>query len=252
MTKRDMKWQYDIPKRISWLDGPIGIESDLAEPIERAESKRSLRNWSEEFITCALHCILVGRRIGAIALLNKAREWIERAVEQNEARTVAGIYFQYQTCALAHWLADNIHDDKSLAICIEQQQRLFQANPEDLRTIEFHWAAVTFLNAGAHEQLLELAARSGTIDINNLRLSAANEKTMALALADQASHQRFDPAKVEKTTKKFLDGHVGRWFKDGQATRVAEWLKVIYWQRGESGLTPEEVIMKALNHMEIL
>jgi hypothetical protein len=56
---------------------------------------------------------------------------------------------------------------------------------------------------------------------------------------------------VQATVKKFLDKHVGKWLNNGHAVRAAEWMKVIYWKRGEAGITPFEAVRKCLDHVEI-
>jgi hypothetical protein len=48
-----------------------------------------------------------------------------------------------------------------------------------------------------------------------------------------------------------LDKHVGQWLNNGHAVRAAEWMKVIYWKRGEAGITPFEALRKCLDHVEI-
>ena len=104
-----------------------------------------------------------------------------------------------------------------------------------------------FLDAGGYEEFLSLAAPNG---IESIKCSGTNEKQMALTLAAQALAQKFPEEKVQETVKKFLDKHVGKWLNGGHAVRAAEWMKVIYWKRGEAGITPFDAVRKCLDHVE--
>ena len=73
---------------------------------------------------------------------------------------------------------------------------------------------------------------------------------MALTIAVQALTQKFPEEKVQAAVRKFLDKHVGEWLNNGHAVRAAEWMKVIYWRRGEAGIAPFDAVRKCLDHVE--
>ena len=106
---------------------------------------------------------------------------------------------------------------------------------------------MTFVNAGAHRDFIALAAPGG---IDSIKCSGANERQMALTLAAQALTQKFPEDKLAAAVKKFLDNNVGKWLNDGHAVRAAEWMKVIYWKRGEVGISPFDAVRKCLDHVE--
>lgn len=136
---------------------------------------------------------------------------------------------------MLRWLCDGIHELQDLALWKATALTVFKNHPDWLDTEEIELEAVTFINAGAHQEFITLAAPAG---IDSIKCSGANEKQMALTLAAQALAQ------------KFLDYHVGKWLNDGHAVRAAEWMKVIYWERGEAGLSPFEAVRKCLDHVE--
>jgi hypothetical protein len=49
---------------------------------------------------------------------------------------------------------------------------------------------------------------------------------------------------------KLLANLVGKWLNDGVSVLAAEWMKVIYWPRGEADLSPINTVRKCLDPVE--
>ena len=148
---------------------------------------------------------------------------------------------------MIRWLHDGMHDAESLAIWLPATVGYYRSQPGGVDSVSLGLTAVTLLNADGYEDYLSLAAPGG---VEAVKCSGANEKQMALTLAVQALTQKFPEEKVQASVKKFLDNHVGDWLNNGHSVRAAEWMKVIYWKRGETGISPFDAVRKCLDHVE--
>ena len=245
-----MSIRYDKTVRIASLHGAIGVDFSLKSDIDKATSNRGLWGHSEGFMCQMIHCVLCGMPSEASSLLIKSKNWVERAVEIGEKTRRLEDWsnkFQRHLYAIILWLHDGIHDQHSLDLWMTEALKWFQIHPDRVAGSDLALEAVSFINAGAHKDYIALAAPGG---IDAIKCSGADEKQMALTLAAQASARKFPEDKVQATVKKFLDNHVGKWLNDGHAVRAAEWMKVVYWKRGEAGISPFDAVRKCLDHVE--
>ncbi len=198
----------------------------------------------------AIHCILCDLPNDAQMLITKSKAWIEQAIsiaEQTRHFDEWSHKFQRHLYAIILWLHEGIHDQHSLDIWETEALRWFQTHSDRLGTSDLGLEAVTFINAEAYQSYFSLAAPNC---LDSIKCSGTNEKQMALTLAAQALTHKFPEDKVQAVVKKFLDNHVGKWLNDGNAVRAAEWMKVIYWKRGEVGITPFDAVRRCLAHVE--
>jgi len=241
---------YDKKRRLEQLHAPVGLPRSLRLDIDEATKNLALWGTCERFMSQVIHCILCDLRNEAPTLLTKSKTWIERAIAiKEQARQFEGwsFKFHHHMYSIILWLADGTHDQASLDLWKADDLRWFAIHPDRISGADVDLSAVTFINAGAHHEFIALAAPSG---IDSIKCSGTNEKQMALTLAAQALTQKFSEDKVQATVKKFLDNHVGKWLNDGHAVRASEWMKVIYWQRGEAGISPFDAVRKCLDHVE--
>lgn len=242
---------YEEHKQITRLNDAMGLPRAGRLDIEFATKNNSLTGSCDEFMPQVIHCLLCEMPMEAKALLMKSKAWLERAIETREweVKSKGAINkLQQKMYATIRWLHDGVHDQDSLDKCMADTMKWYQIDhPELVTTADIGFMAVTFIDAGAYQDLLSLAAPAG---IDSIKCSGANEKQMALTLAAQALTQKFPEDKVQATVKKFLDKNVGKWLNDGHAVRAAEWMKVIYWKRGEAGITPFDAVRRCLAHVE--
>lgn len=197
-----------------------------------------------------VHCILCDMPSEAQLLIAKSKTWIERAITTREQARHFEEWshkFQQHMYSIILWLADGIHSQANLDLWKRDEMRWFTVHPDRISGADLSLSTVTFINAGAYQDFLSLAAPTG---IDSIKCSGANEKQMALTLAAQALTKKFPEDKVQAAVKKFLDNNVGKWLNDGHAVRAAEWMKVIYWKRGEAGISPFDAVRKCLDHVE--
>ena len=241
---------FDIVREIKILNGDIGLPRDFDYDLNRAIENKALWAASDRFVAHIVMAILVGQRDDAIRLLPKAKHWMELAKELGQDGNRYGQdshRFHRQLYALILWLNDGIHDSESLAFWLSSSVEYYRNQKGGPDSVSLGLSAETFLNAGGYEDFIALAAHGG---IESIKCSGANEKQMALTLAAQALTQKFPEEKVQATVKKFLDKHVGKWLNNGHAVSAAEWMKVIYWKSGETGISPFDAVRKCLDHVE--
>lgn len=215
-----------------------------------AIKNRALWSNARRFLNQAIHSILCEMPSESQKLLLKSKTWIERAIATNEQARHFEEWshkFQQHMYSIILWLADGIHAQTNLDLWKADELRWFTVHPDRISGADLGLGAVSFINCGAYQDLLSLAAPAG---IDSIKCSGANEKQMALTLAAQALTQKFSEDRVAAVVKKFLDNQVGKWLNDGHAVRAAEWMKVIYWKRGEAGISPFDAVRKCLDHVE--
>lgn len=242
--------RFDIARRTKILNDVTGLPRDFNYDLNRAIENKALCAASEGFIHDCVMAILVGQTDDAVRLLPKAKHWMELAKELGQDGTRLGgnsHRFHRKDYALIRWLYDGVHDSESLAFWLSNAVEYFRNQTGGPDSVSLGLAAETFLDAGGYDDFIALAAPAG---IESIKCSGANEKQMALTLAAQALTQRFPEEKVQATVKKFLDKHVGKWLNNGHAVRAAEWMKVIYWKRVETGFSPFDAVRKCLDHVE--
>jgi len=241
---------YDVSKRHQNLDEFI-LPRAYAQDIEEAGRHNALWHIANGFVSDAIHCILITYNDDAQKLISKAKFWLAKAMSAGEkARNFeeTSNKFHRQLNAMICWLHDNDHDQADLDIWLIETQKWLANHPERLKTADLGLQAVTFINAGAYEEYISLAAPGG---LDSITLSGASEKRMALTLAAAALTQKFPEDKLQKTVTKFLDNHVGTWLNNGHSVRAAEWMKVIYWKRGTTGISPTDAVHKCLDHVKL-
>ena len=241
---------FDIARRIKILNGVLGLPRDFEYDINEAIVHKGLWGTCNIFVAHSVMAILVGLPKDASKLLIKAKQWMECAMERREESNYFGPashHFHRHLYAMIRWLHDGAHDVESLAMWLPATVQYYRNQAGGVDSVSLGLAAVTFLNAGGYEDYLSLAAPGG---IDTVKCSGTNEKQMALTLATQALTQKFPDEKVQASIRKFLDKHVGEWLNNGPAIRAAEWMKVIYWQRGEAGIAPFDAVRKCLDHVE--
>jgi hypothetical protein len=216
----------------------------------KAIENKALWGASNRFVANSVMAIIVGQPHDASKVLAKAKHWMEYAMEKREESNhfgAASHYFQRHLYSLIRWLNDQTHDTESLEFWLRATVDYYRNQTGGVDSVSLGLAAVTFLDSGGYDEYLSLAATNG---IESVKCSGANEKQMALTLAVQALTQKFPNEKVQATVKKFLDNQMGKWLYGGHAVRAAQWMKVIYWKRGEAGITPFEAVRKCLDHVE--
>ena len=242
--------RFDVARRLKILTEGGALQYDYDAQIEVAISHNALRSFSDGFAAHAAMAIIVGLHQDAVKLLTKAKLWMECAIgrrEQERGFESQSERIRRELYYIIRWLHDGIHDAESLAIWLPATVEYYRSQSGGVDSVSLGLSAVTFLNAGGYQDYLGLAAPTG---IEAVKCSGANEKQMALTLAVQALTQKFPDEKVQASVKKFLDNHVGEWLNNGHAVRAAQWMKVIYWKRGETGITPFDAVRKCLDHVE--
>lgn len=241
---------FDIAREIKILNGDIGLPRDFTYDLNEAIAQRALWGTCRIFAPHIVMAILVGQPHDASELLIKAKHWMECAMERREESKRFGAEshrFHRKLYSMIRWLNDGEHDAESLAFWLPATVEYFRSQTGGVDSVSLGLAAEAFLDSDGYEDYIALAAPAG---IESVKCSGANEKQMALTLATQALTQKFPDEKVQATVEKFLDKHVGKWLNNGHAVRAAEWMKVIYWKRGEAGITPFEAVRKCLDHVE--
>ena len=241
---------FDIARRIKILNGDIGLPRDFNYDINKAIANKALWGACDGFAAHIVMAILVGQPQDAVQLLAKAKHWMECAMERREESNhfgAASHRFHQRLYSMIRWLHDGVHDAENLSIWIPATVEYYRSQTGGVDSVSVGLSAVTFLNADGYQDYLSLAAPAG---IEAVKCSGANEKQMALTLAVQALTQKFPEEKVQASIRKFLDNHMGEWLNNGHAVRAAEWMKVIYWKRGEPGISPFDAVRKCLDHVE--
>lgn len=116
---------------------------------------------------------------------------------------------------------------------------------DDVPILHGIWDAISLLSLSAWDSIPELLETTTPSDENRKGASI----NIGLMLADDPAqlHDRKSPARVR--ARGHMRRNMERWIGTGLATTALEWLRTFEWREGESGLSPEEVMLRAYAYM---
>src|SRR5262249_7342482 len=106
-----------------------------------------------------------------------------------------------------------------------------------------------YLDAGAYETALQRFAAGRKLTPPKKLAAIRNEAQMAYVISRRRLGFEYTDTEVEAASAKFLTRNVNTWLLGGHSDRVAQWMKIVYWQEGKVGLSPKEALLKCYDHL---
>lgn len=226
------------------------LEGDIDE--SRQENALNVRGTST--INQGLQCLFVGLEEPGRQLLELAERLIAEAIATGEAERRGDYHDElmtgYHSLALCRWALNGRDDEESLAKEVEHSKLYWaeQTIKRDAETLDIELPG--YLNAGDPAYVIEVAEASRKVKEPKSLNTVRSPRVMAYLLAKHqlAGNEVGEP--LHKASEKFLDRSIDEMFLDrGLANEAALWLKIVYWNNTDDGLSPRDVLRKAYDHM---
>jgi hypothetical protein len=243
---------FDPVKRRSLLLGDLGVEWELRQDFDECRALGGLGGNADAFLGSGILCLLIGLDQSASKLFQKAKQWIEAAIANDERpnwyRAGGTEASRYHTLAICNWLLDARHDADSFQHYVSFEDQYFM-DPQVARDkIEASLVVPAYVSARALQRALEIIAMARIPEPKSLN-GIRSEAQMSYALARHRLGLEFTSDEIDTALQRFLTRHMDKWLGDGHAVRAAEWMKIAYWDPSESRISPHDAILKCYQHL---
>jgi hypothetical protein len=241
-----MKKVFDPTETRKMLLGDVGYEWQLKRSLENSKHCGGLSSSANADLGKAIQCILVGLGDAASQLLEKAHKWATAALSSD--KEIAG-WLTFETLALCEWLLYDRHDQRLYQLLTDDLWRMATTPgvAEDAASVSL--AMPSFVDAGDYERTLELFERTTQLvepsSIDKIR----NEAQLCLVIAQYRLGSGHSMAEVDEACDKFMLKNMDNWLRDGHSVRAAEWMKIIWGNRGGDTLAPNEIVLKCYDYL---
>lgn|SRR5487761_730041 len=242
---------FDVDKTRGQLLSGIGIERYLSRDFERAREKRALTSTSSSIIGCAIECLLVGFDEPAYKLLEKAREWLVAAIAGKELRRGFTLEWaepaRLEHLGLCEWLLTGKHAAELLSDAVKGHDRYWQIHGPDKLSVDL--ALVTYLDAGACDQAIELFERTRGLSPPKSLSQVRTEGRMAYVLCRHRRDRSCSEEEIRVCLRRFLSGQVKQWLNDGLYSVLVRWMKIAHWNGVESAQSAREALLHCYDYL---
>ena len=202
-----------------------------------------------------LKATLIGSHNRFLPVLNRAIDWMQKGINNNESKST--IFFHqsrlHENLALALWFRDEIDKRDIWQEAISLHQKSVEIEEPYLasriKTVMLADRLLYCLHAQEYEQGIE-TYRQYHGDKKPTRKQLFNsEAKLAYALCLHYADNQYSPEELHSALNGLLNLKVdSEWIGRGNPSKALSWLKVAYWNRKEA-LSPLEVWLKAYDHM---
>ncbi len=244
--------KFDIENLKRMLDSDAGYEWCLERPFADAERVGGLASNASADLTQVIHCLLVGYVKPAELLLEKAREWLAIAIENEEHPNYYGAdgteAMRYRDMSLINWLLKGIHDDESLSKYAEHQDRFIQGDIGRDK-VEVSFILPNYVDAGRYDRALEIFENTPGLKKPIRPNQIRGEARMVYVMCRCKLGLEYTEEQMQVALNSFLNRNVNNWLVRGQAQRAAKWMKIAYWNDNRDRLTPGDAVLKCYDHL---
>lgn len=187
----------------------------------------------------------------------KREQWLpyDRPLTEEELRRqyykdVGKVFYQHFDIRPEAWLTANfvlMHDAWFRTGKVDQDKvREILSKPmDDIPILHGVWDAISLLSLSAWDSIPELLETTTPSDENRKGASI----NIGLMLADDPAQLRDRKSPARVRARGHMRRNMERWIGTGLARTALEWLRTFEWREGESGLSPEEVMLRAYAYM---
>jgi len=254
--------RFDPAHERQILLGDCGYEFSLAAEFEEAKAAGGRGSSADAFLGKAIRCLLQGLDEPASHLLKKAKHWVTVALAEcevpirylhDERYSAYGAdgetAHRYRTLAMCNWLLCDQHDAESYRQYVRCEDRFLARSRAGKDKTNVSFVLPTYVDAGAYQRVLELFTAVRGLSAPKSLGSIRDEGQMSYVLCRHRLSQEYGEPEVASAVSKFLDRNVDGWLIDGHFVRAAEWVKIVYWQEGNAGISARDALLKCYEHL---
>lgn len=242
MTKK----AFDPTETRNMLLGDLGYGWQLQRSFENSKNSGGLSFSAHTDLGTAIRCILVGLHEPASQLLEKAHTWATAALSSDNEK--AG-WLTYATLALCEWLRHDRHDQRLYRMLADEHYRMATTPGVADDAVNVSLAMPSFVDAGDYERTLELFERTNKLIEPDRLDKVRNEAELCLVIAQHRLGRKYTQSEVYGACDKFMLKSMDNWLRDGHLVRAAEWMKIIWGDRNDAALAPNEIVLKCYDYL---
>lgn len=236
------------------IDGPVGIDSSLADDFNIQRAKNALDSTALVIEWMGIQCLLVGLNEAGVTLLDKARHWIESAIALGEIPnnhydkygSEAERLFRLVCC---RWLLYGMHDQKSLDEGTRFSDLYYESfDDAEYRQCQAEQSIVRYLEAGRYARGIELYERENLPQPKDFA-GVSTEWQMAYILCEQRLRKSYAEVDVNMAVRRFLSRNVGPWLAGGQYNTAALWMKLTAWDGVETAESARRALLCCYDYL---
>ena len=247
--------KQDSQERLSGPGGAVAIA--LQQDFQRSKTRNGLANSASFFLKRAVECILVDLDGAADELLNKAKHWLQVAIEVSEMpeRYVPNRTEQrrHADLALCHWLLYNRHDRENLEHAVLHLERYVGSVPAPSLEGRLVLAFQIFLEAGEYSRIVKLCEQHHVFPIPTDLVSCDIGHSTGVMCRMLAQHRLGLACPEEFVTaavNSFLPAAIESMCDNLQFDLIARWMKLIYWRGELSPPSAKEALLQSRVYLE--
>jgi hypothetical protein len=230
-----------------------GYRLRLEYDFDEVRAKYALTSNSYHQVNCAIKCLLVNLDEPAKQVLERAYEWVQIAMVEDEDRSTSAPGSmkgdRFETLAMCKWLLHNEHDAESYRQAAHYCDDVMAIQNAYTNKSAVSLSLPLFAAAGAYERALEIFFGCPKLSPPKSLNAINNEAQMVYVLARQHLGLEPNAAAVAAGAEKFLRKHIDGWLSGGHQNRAADWLKILHWNDTDRRLTAKQVIMKCYDYL---
>lgn len=193
-----------------------------------SSSAAALASYAEDYLTCAVRCLMVGMEHEALELLAKSNQWMTKALIRAEAGEVIELEYHRHFChAVCRWLLGTpalSHDlTRACELLSKSEATLHTASGS---TFHLDLTVPFWLFAGRYTDCITTYEQSGA-KYPATRKRRYSEAAMACMLANERLHPTMTEKYRTKWQQTFLLEQVPTFLNSGRDDRFGMWVKVI-------------------------
>ena len=229
-----------------------GYKWALIFSTEEFRTEGGLASGARFYLNKAVGCILVGYDEPAQLLFERASEWLQIAINEDERPKSYGPGSteaqRHLDLALCNWLLNGEHDDENFHNYVNHMDRFLETSKLGRNKTEISLLLPHHVDAGAYRQALVWYDVAGMSPPRSLAVIQA-EGQMSYVLCQYLLGEQYAAADVEKAAQKFLHRSVNAWLIDGHFLRAAEWMKIIHWNSNRADISSREAVLRCYDYL---
>lgn len=239
--------KFDPAHERELLSGSTGHQFFLGFDFDETKRVGGLASSADAYLNMAVRCLLVSYDEPATQLLKRARDWLTVAINEHEQSKMSKA-LTHRDLSMCNWLLDGIHDIENLDRFVEHEDRFMAGSGRRPNKVDVSLTLVGYVDAGACRQALDWFAKA-RLSAPKSAGSARSEAQLCYVMCRYRLGEGYAEAEVQTAAQNVLKRSVNTWLLDGHFARAAEWMKVVHWQEGKSGLSPKEAVLKCYDYL---
>ncbi len=243
--------EFDADNVKAHLRGESGLAQYYSLSLPAEERKREVALAAASMMRAAVRCVLVELDFDARMLLEKAKEWLEFAIqrqEKNPGYCVNGTdAWRHEMLAMCNWLATDVDDQANLKEAVGFNELYYNSN--QLTKSAVTAILPTYVDARRNAQAIEIYEETWEGKRPTSVERTTSESTLAYIIATAKRRGEFTSAQAAAAGRSFLRAQAAKLLTNGGEVRLARWLKILHWNDNPQRQSAYETVRRCHEYL---